>query len=157
MREKFFELSMFWRIGYGVVRIIFAFILLKVVNTPLTNLFTIITKNELVEDPTDLPFALISSFLEAHPVEITYFFVAYLLFWGIVDIVLSISLLKHQTWAFPVMLFLIAMFVAYALVRLTNTHSLVLAGVIVIDLMVFWLVFTEYKRLQKTPPKAHIS
>jgi uncharacterized membrane protein len=42
---------------------------------------------------------------------------------------------------------LITAFIVYELFRFTHTHSLVLLGVIIIDILVIWLIRREHKKL----------
>jgi uncharacterized membrane protein len=147
--ERIFRLGMYWRIGYGVLRILLAIIFLKVVNVPFNDVFRQIFGYELLEDPNDPLVSAISLFLDTHPITITYFATAYLLFWGTVDIVLSSLLLRHYLWAFPVSLALIGPFVLYEVYRFIHTYSLMLLTMIVIDVMVFWLIWREYKQVRE--------
>ena len=86
---------------YGVLRVLLDIALLKLVDVPLADLLYKITGSELVEDPSDALFAAINSFPQLHPLSITYFLSAYLIFWGAADAVLSVTLLRHKVWAFP--------------------------------------------------------
>lgn len=153
--ERLFEFGMYWRIGYGVLRIIFGFALLKWINTPLADIVQNIMGHEIAEDPSDTLFTFINYFLNIHPVHITYFLAGYVFFWGFIDIVLSISLLKHKPWAFPLTLWLIGLFVCYELFRFTHTHSLVLLGVIGVDIIIMWLIYRESRKLQLEEPQKY--
>jgi len=146
MESKLFQIGMYWRIFYGVLRILLGLTLLKLINVPLADLLYGIMGQELIEDPTDILFTVANYFLQLHPIQVTYFLSAYLIFWGIIDIFLSTSLLKHKMWAFPVSLWLIAFFVLYELYRFLHTYSLILLGVVLIDFVIFWLIQREYKR-----------
>lgn len=147
-RSQLFYISMWWRICYGIIRIGFGLILVGFINTPMADLVKKLMSHEVLEDPSDVVFQTIITFLTAHPFSITYFLAAYLLFWGVVDIVLSINLLRHKLWAFPAGLYLIGFFVVYELYRFFHTYSLVLLTFIVIDLIIFALIYQEYHRLK---------
>lgn len=123
---------------------ILGLILLKVINMPFSDVLTDVMGFEIAEDSTDIVFTLLSSFLEAYPFTVTLFLSGYLIFWGTVDIILSVSLLRHKLWAFPVSLGLISLFIIYASYRFTHTHSLMLLLVIIIDIGIFWLIKNEY-------------
>jgi hypothetical protein len=64
--ERIFRLGMYWRIGYGVLRILLAIIFLKVVNVPFNDVFRQIFGYELLEDPNDPLVSAISLFFR-HP------------------------------------------------------------------------------------------
>ena len=140
-------MGMKWRIGYGFFRIIFGLALLKVVGTPIIEVVSTLMSHELTEDPSDVLSSFITSLLTSHPLYITYFLAFYFIFWGIVDVVLSYNLIQHRLWAFPVSFVLITIFVLYEAVRFSHTHSVILLGVILIDIIILWLTWREYKKL----------
>jgi len=145
--DLFFRVGMIWRILYGSLRLILSFALLRLIGTPLSDLFFKIMSHELVEDPTDFLIQTINPFFQHSSFTVTYFLAAYLIFWGIIDIFLSINLLKQKLWAFPISIYLIGIFVLYEIYRFSRTHSFMLAGVIFIDLILIWLIRREYRKL----------
>lgn len=136
---------MWWRIGYGFLRLIFGFFLLNVVGTSFPDIFYKLASHELTQDPNDVLIQIISPLVDHFPITVSYFVAIYFLFWGILDIALSILLLKHKMWAFPLTIVLIGVFVAYEAYRFTHTHSLTLLGVTVVDIVVAALVYREYR------------
>ena len=142
-----FRIAMWWRIGYGFFRLIFGFILLNVVGTPISDIFYKLASHELTQDPNDILIQTLTPIVNNFPITITYFVAIYFLFWGILDITLSILLLKHKMWAFPLTIVLISGFVVYEVYRFTHTHSIVLLGVIVIDAIIALLIYRERKSL----------
>jgi len=146
IEDNLFRYTMWWRIFYGVLRTVLGLALLKVTHTPFSDLLYTIMGKELIEDPSDFLFNTLLSFLQVHPLSVTYFLSAYLIFWGLLDIFLSINLLKHRVWAFPVSLYLIAFFMIYEMYRFFHTYSLFLFSVIVIDVAIFMLIRREYKK-----------
>lgn len=144
-----FRVGMWWRTFYGVLRLILGFVLLKLVNTPFADVFYRLMSHEIIEDPSDLLISVVYPLIQEHSFTITYFIAAYLLFWGFIDVFFSIQLLRHKLWAFPVSIVLITLFVLYEIYRFTHTHSLFLLGVIVIDVVIIFLTYREYRRLQQ--------
>lgn len=145
--DLFFRIGMWWRIMYGFLRFVLGFVLLRLVGTPLLEIFYKVMSRELIEDPNDFFVHTATPFFQHSSFTVTYFLVIYLIFWGIIDILLSINLLKHKTWAFPVSIFLIGVFVFYEIYRLSHTHSFILAYIIIIDLILIWLIRKEYRKL----------
>ena len=146
--EKLFLIGMRWRIGYGILRIVFGLAILKIVGVPFTDVLNTLMSHELVEDPNDLLFSLTSYILEGHPLYVSYFISFYFIFWGVTDTVLSYNLIKHRLWAFPVSFVLIGLFIVYEAVRFTHTHSLILLWVMFLDAIILWLIWREYKKLK---------
>lgn len=143
-----FRGSMWWRIGYGSLRLLLGAMLLRVVGVPFVEVFRNLMSHELLQDPTDILFQFVYRILEDHSFTVTYFVAFYLIFWGTIDSVLSLCLLRHKLWAFPMSLGLITLFVLYSIYRLYHTHSPVLLGVILIDLCIMYVMHHEY-RVQK--------
>ena len=139
---------MWYRIVYGVVRIFAAILLLNMIGMPIEHVIKGFLSKELMEDPGDLLSRALGFFFTRHPVKVNYFLTIYLGFWGVVDIVLSMCILRRQMWAYPLSLVLIALFVAYELYRISYTHSSILFVFILIDLFVFWLIYREYRQLK---------
>ncbi len=143
-----FVVGMWWRIAYGTLRILSGLVVVRLINIPLIDLVTRVMSHELIEDPNDLLFTLTTHVLTNHPISISYFLAVYLIFWGLIDIILSYNLIKHKLWAFPVSFVLIGAFVLYEMVRMSHTHSLILLSVILVDIFILWLTWREYVRVK---------
>lgn len=142
--HRLFQYAMIWRIIYGLLRLLTGLLLLKFIHEPFSNVFRALTHLEITAEQANLFFYTINSFLETHPMYVTYFVTGYLIFWGTLDIVLSIKLLLHKMWAFPLSMYLISIFIIYELFRLFHTHSLILLCVIAVDMFILWLIKKEY-------------
>lgn len=148
IQEKIFEVGMLWRMVYGAIRIFIGLGLLKIVGESVLDIFTKLMWKELVEDPQDSLYIFIYNIFTLHPVHITYFLATYFIFWGVVDLFLSYNLIKHNLWAFPLSFVSISFFTLYEIWRFAHTHSIILFGIIIIDIFVLWLIFSEYKKLK---------
>jgi len=148
--EKVFRIGMEWRIFYGSLRLIFGLSLLRLIGTPLSDIFYTIMSHELIEDPADFIVQAVTPLLQHSSFTITYFLAGYLIFWGIIDILLSINLLKKRMWAFPVSIYLIGIFVLYEIYRFSHTHSRILAFIIIIDVILILIIRKEYNKLKTT-------
>lgn len=146
LEDRLFILSMWWRIIYGTLRIIFGLAIIKVVGMPLVDAVATLMRYELIEDPNDILYSWVSHLLAQHPIYVSSFLAFYFIFWGVVDIVLSYNLLKYRLWAFPIAMVLIALFVVYEFIRFTHTHSPILIGVAILDTAILWLISEEYKK-----------
>lgn len=147
--HKLFYIGMTWRIVYGVFRLILGLVLLHFVHTPITTLLFQLMHHEVVEDPQDLLIQTAHPLLQHFSYTVTYFLAFYLIFWGSIEIFLSINLLIRKLWAFPTSIILMGLFVLYEIYRVFNTHSLILVWIILIDIFVIWLIWKEYIRLRK--------
>ncbi len=145
---ELFFVSMYWRIFYGFIRIIFGIALLKVVGAPLLDVLADFLSHEFLEGPSDILFMMITKLLADHHFSVTYFLSGYFIFWGAIDVLLSYNLIREKLWAFPVSLGLIGLFILYGIFRFTFTHSLVLLSVITLDIIIFFLIYKEYKKVK---------
>jgi uncharacterized membrane protein len=144
LERLLFTYSMWWRIVYGVVRVAVGLFLFRVIDMPFSELLYRMTGNEGAEDQTDIIFQFLQTILEKHPFTVTHFVAIYVLFWGVVDIVCSVSLLKRKLWAFPVSMGIIVLFIIYEIYRFSHTHSLLLLWIIIVDIFIVWLIWREY-------------
>lgn len=154
-----FHIGMWWRIFYGAMRLALGVVMLKFfIGIPFSELLYDVMSHEVTEDPTDALFQFVYILLQDHSFTVTYFVALYLIFWGIIDVVLSVCLLKRKLWAFPVSIGLIGLFVFYSIYRFFHTHSLVLLGVICIDMLVLYVIHREYRLLKsETIPGSPVS
>ena len=148
--ETFFKVGMWWRIIYGVFRIIIGVILLQHIDTPLSDLFFTLMRHEVAQDQADFFVNTVGSFLSHQTLTITYFAVIYLVVWGVVDIFFSVALLHHKAWAFSFSIYLIIGFIFYEIFRFTQTHSYMLIALIFVDLFVLYLIMRESTHYKKT-------
>ena len=68
-----------------------------------------------------------------------------IIFHGVLKVFLAVSLWRERLWAFPFALVILTTFVAYQLHRFGHTHSMVLLGLTVLDLVVMTLIWREYR------------
>lgn len=148
-----FRVGMIWRVIYGFLRLGLGLVLLRVIGTPFSDLFYKIMSHEFVEDPNDLFLRGAEYIIQHQSFTVTYFLVVYLMFWGVIDVILSFSLLKQKLWAFPISMYLIGIFILYEIYRFSYIHSFTLVGIIFIDLVLIWLINKEYRKQLKTSGK----
>lgn len=106
--------------------------------------------HEIAEDPSDVLYHVVNTFLSHGVTEVTYFLAFYFIFWGFLDVFLSICLLREKLWAFPLSVLLIGIFLLYELFRFSYTHSYILLGVILADLCILILILKEWNLIKKT-------
>lgn len=148
VEDRLFIIGMWWRIVYGLFRVVLGFFILGSVGSSLWDIFKKIMSHELVDDPKDVLYHMAEKVLGHHPIYITYFLAFYFIFWGLMDIFLSYNLLKHRLWTFPLSIVVIATFVLYEIFRFTHTHSLILLWIIFFDIFILWLIKEEYRQLK---------
>ena len=152
--SELFRVGMVWRIVYGTARVLLGIVLLRVMGRDFSDLFAGLMQHELAEDPGDILYTLTgalvqhTAFLHHHThftFTISYFLVAYFIFWGLIDIFISVGILRGQHWAYGAGMVLIASFVVYEIARVLHTHSLVLGMIILVDIGILALIRREQK------------
>jgi len=138
---------MWWRIFYGFLRLILGVTLLKTTGKQLSDFIFGLMSHEITGKASDAVLGKMYNFFEIHDFTVTYFLALYFIFWGIVDIVLSLCLLRHIKRVFPISMGIIALFITYGIVRLTFTHSIILLCVILLDIVILYLINIEYKKI----------
>ena len=138
---------MWWRIFYGFLRLII-FVLLHLINSPISDIFHLIMAHEVIEDPQDLLVGLVAPAIQGSSLTVTYFLAFYIILWGVIDIFLSINLLRQNLWAFSVGMYIISLLILYECYRLLHTHSIILALVIIVDIFWVFLIRKEYLKLK---------
>jgi uncharacterized membrane protein len=142
-----FVLSMWWRIFYGVLRIFLTLVLLKFVGTEFSHFFVKLMSHEFTQDSPNFILKIVHYFINYSDLKITYYLAFYFLFWGVLDIFLSICLLKKKTWAYPVAAWAILLFIVYAIYRYFHTQSNILLAIIVLDICIIILIHLEYRKI----------
>ncbi|MCR4285762.1 MAG: DUF2127 domain-containing protein [Candidatus Kaiserbacteria bacterium] len=144
-----FHVSMWWRIFYGFLRLILGTTLLKITGQPLSEFIFTLMSHEITGKASDSILGKLYTLFEIHDFTITYFLALYFIFWGTVDIILSLCLLHHIKRAFPIAMALIVLFILYGIFRFTYTHSLMLLTVIALDIGILYLINYEYRELRR--------
>jgi uncharacterized membrane protein len=70
---------------------------------------------------------------------------AYLISHGGVKLILVIALLMNRLWAYPLMILMLSVFIAYQSYRFVLTHSSLMIVLSVFDLIVLVLTWLEYR------------
>lgn len=117
--------------------------------TAVSNIIVYLVQHELIEDPTDFLATRIDAFLplSAH---IQFVSALYLLVHGVIKIFLIWGLLKNKLWAYPASLVFIGLIVFYQIVSLSFTHPVIFTLLTLLDIVVAFLIWHEYKYLQRT-------
>lgn len=109
-----------------------------------------LTQDEIVEDPHDFVASHLRHAASQFSLTSEHFMAIYLLGHGIVKIFFVAALLKNKRWAYPVTIIIFGGFVVYQIYRLTFTGSAGLIALTVVDLIVIWLIWLEYRAVRRT-------
>jgi uncharacterized membrane protein len=108
----------------------------------------LLTQHELSEDPNDLIATNLVKIAHNFSFQSTGFAIFFLLSHGIIKIYFVIFLLKKRLWAYPTFIALLSIFIIYQVYRISSSHSLFLSLLTILDLIIVWLTFDEYRKLK---------
>jgi uncharacterized membrane protein len=132
---------------FAFVQIVLGIMLLFIGET--TAIIDKLAQSELFEDPGDFLANWAGPIL--HPTqEAQVFGGLYLLSHGVVKVFLVAGLLRNRLWAYPASIGVFTILGIYQLFKyFFRTHSPLLLGIIVVDIVVIWLIYHEYQKVLK--------
>lgn len=107
-----------------------------------------LTKGELAEDPGDYVANLATRTAQHLSPGTQHFAAAYLFLHGLIKIALVAGLLRGWRGSYPLALLVLTAFIGYQLYRLSNTPSLLLSVLTVIDVAVVILIAREWSQVR---------
>lgn len=146
--DRAFVISMLAKGFNGLLELIGGALLLMTSSQSIQQFVSRITAEELSEDPTD--FLAHFALSLGHQIGSARLFGAlYLLLHGIVKLVLVYYLLQRKLLAYPWALTVLSFLALYQGYLLWHRWSVSLLFLTLVDLVIIWLVWLEYKRLVK--------
>ena len=152
LRPLFFRASMILKGLDAILEIAGALFLWLVGPGRIIQLVQWLTRDEIANDPRDLVASHLRNSVAHFNFATEHFMAIYLFGHGIVKILLVIALLKRLIWAYPTAIVIFSGFVVYQIYRFTLTHSLALIALTVLDLLVIWFVWLEYRSIRSQHP-----
>jgi uncharacterized membrane protein len=148
--HKIFRISILIKGIDSFFEIIGGFLLLFINPSFINNFVKLIFQHELLQDPRDFIGNLIINLSSSLSVKIQFFGAIYLLSHGIIKMVLIIGLWKKKLWTYFAAEIVFAMFIIYQVYRYTFTHSIFLILLTLLDIIIIFLTWLEYKQLRET-------
>ncbi len=149
--RELFTLSVGLKGFFAALELIAGIAALFVSPSALSHFLIALTQNELSEDPHDLIATQLLQWGHSISLGAELFGALYLISHAVVKLFLVGGLLKNKLWAYPASLGVLGVFVAYQLYRLTLGYSFGLAALTVFDLIVVWLIWQEYRIVERHP------
>jgi uncharacterized membrane protein len=134
----------------GIVEILAGVGLFLVPPATLSHALLFLTRHELIEDPHDLLANYLVRVARQLSVHTQWFGAVYLLSHGVIKVGLVWALWQRHLWAYPAAIVFFLLFIIYQVYRYTFAPSPWLVVLTVVDLVVVWVTWLEYKRLQAT-------
>jgi Predicted membrane protein len=140
--------------AHALVECVGGLVLALVSTATIANWVNVLTQEELIEDPQDFIAGFLLTQAQNFSVGTKNFYAFYLLSHGIVKLLLVIGLLRNKLWSYPASLVVFGLFILYQLYRFSYTYSAGLIALTVLDLVVIWLIWREYKIVRRHRPTA---
>lgn len=141
---QLFEVSVVLKGLNALVELILGTLLLF---TNVLDVVQALAQNELLEDPNDFFATHLQNLTGSISPQTQMFAALYLLSHGLIKGVLVIGLLRNKLWAYPASLAVLALFVAYQVIKFFQHYSVALALLTLFDLVVMSLIYHEYRRI----------
>lgn len=116
--------------------------------TMINNIVIFLTRQELSTDPHDLLSNYLLRLASQFSISSEFFIAIYLLSHGIIKLFIVGYLWKGKLWAYPVGIGFFFIFILYQAYRYTFTHSVWLIVLTILDLIIIFLTWSEYKRIE---------
>jgi uncharacterized membrane protein len=144
----FFLISVIAKGVDGVLEVIGGVLLLVVSPAQLYGIAKVLTQHELMQDPSDAVANYVLHSTQNLSADAKTFGAVYLLWHGIVKVLLVAALLQRRRWAYPLAIGAFLLFLLYQLYRYSHTQAPELLVLSVLDVFVIVLTWLEYRRLR---------
>ena len=133
----------------GLAELVGGVLLLLVTPAQIVRLAVAWTHEELSEDPHDLVATHLLHTAHGLTGSAVTFGAAYLLLHGVVKVVLVTALLLDKLWAYPWLIVVLLLFIAYQLYRIVLDPTAGLVGLTVFDVVIVALTWREYREQRR--------
>ena len=115
----------------------------------LLRLVSLITRAELSEEPKDFIANYLVHSAQLFSINVRYFTAFYLLVHGIIKLWLIIGLFRKKLWYYPTAIIIFGLFIVYQIYLFVLTHSTWLLTITILDIIVIWLTWHEYRYMHR--------
>ena len=144
--DRTYFIGLYLKAADGVLELLGAALLLFISPHAITSGVAWLTNRELSDDPHDFIAAHLQTAAHHFLVGGRTFAVLYLLFHGLIKLIVVFGLLKNQRWAYPFSLITLGLFVIYQTYQIAIDHSIGLVLLTIFDLFVIYLVWREWRK-----------
>jgi uncharacterized membrane protein len=143
--DRVFRVSLTLKGIDGALEIVGGLILLVVSPDSIATLTRTLTQHELSQDPHDYIATNVLHAANSLTHGSTTYAGLYLLAHGVAKVAVVIAVLRDELWAYPAMILLLGVFIAYQLYRLYYRVTIGLTLLTIFDAFIVWLTWREYQ------------
>ena len=133
----------------GALELLGGLLLLVVTPDRIHRVVVVLTQGELSEDPHDFVATHLLHTAAGLTGTATVFAAVYLLVHGLVKVVLVVALLRDRMWAYPWMIAVLGVFIAYQLYRIVLRPTSGLIALTVFDAVIVALTWREMRQQRR--------
>lgn len=148
IRKEIFDIAIFVKLIAGFFDLLIAIMFSTMSMDKLILIIQKISSNELVHDPTDFTVNFLINVLHHFGPGTKTFLVAYFLIHACINVLLFVTIWKKEKMAYPFAIALLCVLTIYQVIRFMHTHSLILLGLTIIDIILIYFVIDEYKHFK---------
>lgn len=143
-----FSIGLILKTFYDIGEVLCGILLFFLTPEKMSKLITLISRDELKEDPHDLVMNYLLTFSHHFSIGVQHFTTFYLLSHGLTKVAVLILLWRKKLWAYPLSIVLFCVFIFLQTQRFTHTHSIMLLIFTLIDVIMIALTILEYKNIK---------
>jgi len=113
------------------------------------NIIISMAQQEIIEDPDDFFANYLLQAAGNFSINSQIFASLYLIFHGVINVWLAVSLFKKKIWAYPWAVGLSAVFIIYQIYKYFHSFSVVLLLLIIFDILFACVIWIEYLRKKR--------
>lgn len=144
-----FEITLILKGIFALLEILGGIVAYFITQDFLLRFVVAITQDELTEDPRDFVARYLLQTAQHFSISSQHFTSLYLLSHGAIKIFLVAGLLRKKFWFYPLAIIVFVLFILYQFFRFSVTHSLWLLVITLLDIIVIWLTWHEYRYLRQ--------
>lgn len=146
---QFFRISVLLKGLISVIEIFAGIAIYFVTPAMVLAIASFLTNGEVVNEPVDFIARHIIDLANQYTASTAKFLSFYFLSRGLVKTGLIWALLKDKVWAYPASLVVLMLFVFYQLWQIWATHSLLVVGITIFDLIVIYFIWREWQIVKR--------
>lgn len=144
-----FAVSLALKGAFAAVEVIAGVFVYFVAQQFVLDLVQVITRTELTEDPRDFVANYLLHAAQNLSVSSQHFAAFYLLSHGLIKLWFITGLWREKLAYYPAAITVFGLFILYQMYRYSFTQSLLLLFITVLDGVVIWLTWSEYRHLRR--------
>jgi uncharacterized membrane protein len=143
-----FHISLILKGLFDIGELLSGIFLIFLTPEKMSKLITLISANELREDPNDFIMRYLIAFSKTFSINAQLTASIYLLSHALIKLFLIIFLWKQKMWVYPVSCVIFTIFIVNQMLHFTQTHSIALMFVTLVDIIMIILTLLEYKNIK---------